>query len=77
MAAFTFAVMVTVEVPVPPEINVTGVAVAVTSAGVPSVELTAVAKEMVPAKLLEFNASVAVPLEPVVMEIVGVLTVSV
>jgi len=48
-AAFALAVMVTVEVPMPPEVSVTEVAVAVTSAGVPSVELTAVTKETVPA----------------------------
>jgi len=48
-AALAVAVMVTVEVPVPPEVRVTGVAVAVTFAGVPSVEVTAMAKDTVPA----------------------------
>ena len=48
-AALAVAVMVTVEVPVPPEVSVTGVAVAVTFAGVPSVGVTAMAKETVPA----------------------------
>jgi hypothetical protein len=41
--------MVTVEVPVPPGVNVTGVAVAVTFAAVPAVEVTVVAKVIVPA----------------------------
>jgi hypothetical protein len=48
-AALALAVIVTVEVPVPPAVSVTGVAVAVTSAGVPSVEVTVVAKVTVPA----------------------------
>ncbi len=48
-AALAVAVMVTVEVPVPPDVSVTGVAVAVTFAAVPSVEVTARAKETVPA----------------------------
>ena len=48
-AALVVAVMVTVDVPVPPDVSVTGVAEAVTFAGVPSVEVTAMAKETVPA----------------------------
>jgi hypothetical protein len=47
-AALILAAMVTVEVPVPPAVKVTDVAVAVTSAGVPSVEVTVVVKETVP-----------------------------
>jgi hypothetical protein len=47
--ALVFAEMVIVEVPVPPAVSVTGLAVAVTFAAVPSVEVTLVAKVTVPA----------------------------
>jgi hypothetical protein len=40
--------MVTVELPVPPDVSVTGLAVAVTLAAVPSVEVTLVTKVTVP-----------------------------
>jgi hypothetical protein len=76
-AACVLAESVKVEVPVLPGVKVTGVAVAVKLAAVPSVELTLVTKEIVPAKLLEVSVSVAVPLPPAVRETVGVLAVSV
>ena len=47
--AFSLAAIVTVEVPDPPGTSVTEVAVAVRSAGVPSVEVTIVVNETVPA----------------------------
>jgi hypothetical protein len=48
-AAFALAAIVSVDVAVPPGVSVTELALAVTSAGVPSVELTAVVNETVPA----------------------------
>jgi hypothetical protein len=47
--ALSLAAIVTVEVPEPPDVRVTGLAVAVKSAGVPSVDVTLVVKETVPA----------------------------
>lgn len=49
LEALWLAAMVTVEVPEPPDVNVTAVAVAVKSAGVPSVDVTVVVNETVPA----------------------------
>jgi hypothetical protein len=62
-APFTVAI-VTVDVPVPPAVRVTGVAVAVTSATLPVVEATLVVKETVPAKLVEVRVSAVVPVVP-------------
>src|SRR6185437_226370 len=49
LVACALAVIVTVEVPLPPAVRATGLAVAVTSAGVPLLELTLVVNETVPA----------------------------
>ena len=49
LEALWLAAIVTVDVPDPPEANVTAVAVAVRSAGVPSADVTLVVNETVPA----------------------------
>ena len=61
----------------PPAVSVTGVAVAVTFVGEPSVDVTLVVKETVPAKLLEVSVSMAVLLLPAVMDMAELFAVSV
>jgi hypothetical protein len=76
-SASAFVVIVTVALAVAPALSVTGFALADTFAAVPSLEVTLLVKETVPAKLLEVRTSVADPMLPGAMESADVFAESV
>lgn len=76
-AAWELALIVTVDVPFPPGARVTDDAVAVTFAAVPSVEVTLVVNETVPAKVEEERLSMSEPLPPGATETLALFTESV